>query len=151
MKNQPSEAKNGGRVMLGHDNATDPLFIHANRGPLQPTTPATLVRVQRCEMMADGRANVELLPLAHVWLEKLWQQPDSGNLHMSQCIQMGQAATHSMNQLVRQEQLQHVMSHLADHLSAEQRSGGRAGYSSSSGWSSSGWSSSGFSSSGGDE
>eukprot|EP00522_Entomoneis_paludosa_P013851 CAMPEP_0172447676 /NCGR_PEP_ID=MMETSP1065-20121228/6941_1 /TAXON_ID=265537 /ORGANISM="Amphiprora paludosa, Strain CCMP125" /LENGTH=350 /DNA_ID=CAMNT_0013199039 /DNA_START=252 /DNA_END=1304 /DNA_ORIENTATION=- len=153
MKDQPPEAKCGGRVLMGQDNASDPIFIHANRGPLEPTTPATLVRVQRCEIFPDGRANVELLPIAHVWLEKIWVQPRSGTLHFAQCFKMGQDATHSMNQLARQEQLAHVMSHLADHLSAEDRNGGRSngvGHTSSSGgYYSSG--SGGFSSSAGGE
>lgn len=54
----PDEARHGGHIR------DPPYFLHANRGPLAPTTPATLVQVVRCEMFADGRADVILMPTA---------------------------------------------------------------------------------------
>mmetsp|Transcript_12206 Transcript_12206/g.15957 ORF Transcript_12206/g.15957 Transcript_12206/m.15957 type:complete len:301 (+) Transcript_12206:149-1051(+) len=118
MKYQPETAKRGGPIV-----GNDCLFIHANRGPLAPTTPATLVKVIKCDIFRDGRADVELLPVAYVWLEKLWSQGNSGNLHFAQCFKMGHVATKSMNQLARQEQLAYIMSHLADHWGGDGGSG----------------------------
>ena len=114
MKHQPEEAKRGGRIV--GDSA---VFIHANRGPLAPTTPATLVQVLSCEIFDDGRANVVLLPIAYVWLEKLWEQPGTGQLYYAQCLRMGKEVTKSMNHLARQEQLAYVMTQLANNLSEE--------------------------------
>ena len=111
MRNQPEEARQGGAIV-----GDDCVFIHANRGPLAPTTPAALVKVTRCEIFRDGRANVELMPIAYVWLEKVWVKANTGHLYYAQCFRMGEAATKSMNQLARQEQLAYIMSHLADHL-----------------------------------
>jgi hypothetical protein len=114
MKYQPVEAKCGGRVM--GDSA---VFIHANRGPLAPSTPATLVQVKQCEISPDGHANVELAPVAYAWLEKVWTHPNSGSLAYAQSFKMGQKATHAMHQLARQEQLGNAMSNLPDHLVRE--------------------------------
>ena len=58
MKGYPESAKSGGRIQ------NPPIFVHANRGPLAPTTPATLVEVVRCEIFPDGRADVVLMPKA---------------------------------------------------------------------------------------
>jgi hypothetical protein len=58
MRDYPEQAKRGGRI---HN---PPVFVHANRGPLAPTTPATIVEVVRCEIYPDGRADVQLLPKA---------------------------------------------------------------------------------------
>ena len=58
MRGYPEEAKHGGHIQ------NPPCFVHANRGPLAPTTPATLVQVVRCEIFPDGRADVLLMPTA---------------------------------------------------------------------------------------
>jgi Lon protease-like protein len=113
MRTQSDSARRGGRV------SPDVQFIHANRGPLAPTTPAVLVQVQRCEMYADGRADVVLMPVSHVWLEKLWVRPNSGNLYCAQCLRMTLNKTHEMNNLARQEALAHVMDALTGHVAAQ--------------------------------
>lgn len=64
MRDFPEEAKHGGRI----DNP--PCFLHANRGPLAPTTPVTLVQVIRCEMFPDGRADVLLMPTAVSFVQR---------------------------------------------------------------------------------
>jgi hypothetical protein len=111
MQHQRPEARRGGKV---HGDA---LFIHANRSPLAPTSPAVLVQVQRCEVYPDGRADVVLVPVSHVWVEKLWVRPDSGHLYFAQCLRMPLTLTHQMNTLARQEALADVMNSLANHIS----------------------------------
>lgn len=108
MQAQPTAARHGGR--LAGELA---YFVHANRTPLAPTTPAVLVRVLRCDLYPDGRADVVLLPTAHVWMERLWVRPRSGNLYYTQCLKMGRSVTAEMNILARQEALVHVMDRLA--------------------------------------
>lgn len=66
MRHQPDEAKRGGRIR------NPPVFVHANRGPLAPTTPATLVEVVRCEIFEDGRADLLLLPKAVSMWKCVW-------------------------------------------------------------------------------
>jgi hypothetical protein len=111
MQHQSLEARRGGKI---HGDA---LFIHANRSPLAPTSPAVLVQVQRCEVYPDGRADVVLVPVSHVWVEKLWVRPHSGHLYYAQCLRMPLTLTHQMNTLARQEALADVMSALASHIS----------------------------------
>jgi hypothetical protein len=110
MDDYPIDAKTGGHIR------NPPVFVHANRGPLSPTTPATLVQVVRCEIFADGRADVVLLPTAYTWIEKLWVPSHSGGLVCAQCLRMDQATTHSMNQLARQEALTMMMDQMVGNL-----------------------------------
>ena len=58
MRDYPEEAKHGGHIK------NPPCFVHANRGPLAPTEPATLVEVVRGDIFEDGRADVMLMPKA---------------------------------------------------------------------------------------
>jgi hypothetical protein len=113
MQSQDVEARRGGRIR------GPALFIHANRAPLAPASQAVVVQIQQCQIHPDGRADVVLLPVSHVWLEKLWVRPNSGHLFYAQCLRMPLGLTHQMNQLARQEALAHVMDALASHISAE--------------------------------
>lgn len=109
MREQTEEARNGGRI-----RSRGASFIHANRAPLAPTTPATIVQVLSCQMYPDGRADVWLLPTAYCWLERVWIRPNSGHLYYAQCLRMGTKVTNEMNQLTRQEALASVMDLLAN-------------------------------------
>jgi hypothetical protein len=111
MQFQTPEARNGGP--LQHPPV---YFIHANRAPLERSVPAVLVQVLQCHIFADGRADVLLLPVKYVWIEKVWVRPDSGHLLYAQCLKMGTAVTSQMNHLQRQEALANVMDRLAGHL-----------------------------------
>lgn len=114
MQGQPEQARSGGRLLAG-----DPVyFLHANRAPLEPTTPAVVVRVLQCQMHPDGRADVVLLPVHYVWLERVWVRTDQGHLYYAQALRMGQATTQQMIRLQRQEALANVMDRLAGELAA---------------------------------
>lgn len=112
MANQPESAKQGGPLT---SNVT---FVHANRAPLQCPLPAVLVRIVQCQMHPDGRADVLLLPLCHVTLEKLSVRANSDHLYMAQALKMGKQLSSQLNQLQRQEALAHVMDGLAAQLAA---------------------------------
>lgn len=130
----PEFALSGGRVES--DKAT---FVHANRIPSTPTTPAVLVQVLQCRVLPDGRSDVTLLPVAHVWLEKLWtaatassgatttalRSGDDSNdndgvassqlqqeVHYARCLRMGKKVSQDMNKLARQEALVSVVDRL---------------------------------------
>lgn len=114
MLHQSVEARNGGRL-------TGPpvCFIHANRAPLERSVPAVLVQVVQCQIYADGRADVVLLPVHFVWMERIWIQHDSGDLYYAQCLKMGRGVTSQMNHLQRQEALANVMDRLTGQLNED--------------------------------
>jgi hypothetical protein len=101
-------------------------FIHANRGNVRRSEMAVLVQVMHCQIYPDGRADIVVLPVHHVWIERSWlydennsiapQRPviptPPNNLFYAQCLKMGQAATSAMNHLQRQETLANLMDRL---------------------------------------
>jgi hypothetical protein len=111
MQSHSHEARNGGQVR------GTALFIHANRAPLAPSSPAVLVQVRSCQIYPDGRADVFLAPVSHVCIEKLWVRPNSGHLFYAQCRRMPLGLTHKMNILARGEMMAQVMGSLASHIS----------------------------------
>jgi len=123
MQGQPEEAKHGGRLLT--DKPV--YFLHANRAPLEPTMPAVVVQVLQCQIYPDGRADVVLLPVHFVWLERIWVRTDQGHLYYAQALKMGQAVTQQMNHLQRQEALANVMDRLAGELAAGNGSSSSSG------------------------
>lgn len=111
MRGQPAEARNGGSIQ------SPAYFVHANHGPLEPTIPAVMVQVVECHIYPDGRADVLLLPIRYVWIERVWTRPNSGQLVEAQCLKMGKAATREMLKLHRRQSLANVMGQLAQQLS----------------------------------
>ncbi len=77
------------------ENFKMPTFIHAHQSPLRQNTPATIVRVRMCDISADGSADVELKPLAYIWIDKVAERPFSGGLYEAVGIKMGAEATAS--------------------------------------------------------
>jgi hypothetical protein len=117
MRGQPVEARNGGPIQ------TPVHFVHANHGPLEPTIPAVMVKVVECLIYPDGRADVMLLPVRYVWIERVWIRPNSGQLFEAQCLKMGKAATREMVELHRRQALANIMDQLAHQLSEATGSG----------------------------
>jgi hypothetical protein len=105
MKDQPQEALTGGPIQ------GEPIFLHANRNPLAPKTPAVLVQVVRCQMHADGSADIICMPRHYVWIEKVWLK--EGRLFHAQTLRMTALATRQMHQLVQSETMTNVMGLLA--------------------------------------
>ncbi|GAX17476.1 hypothetical protein FisN_5Hh127 [Fistulifera solaris] len=108
MKDHPESARQGGPIV------NDAIFVHANRGPLAKTTPAVLVQVMRCEFFPEEeRAHVVLLPIAHVWMEKVWLCTKGSDLVYAQCLRMTNRVSADMNRLARQEALAFIMGRVA--------------------------------------
>lgn len=115
MRGQPSEA-----IQNGHVNG-DCFFIHAHMEPLAPTTPAAIVQVSRCHIFPDGRADVLLVPVAFVWLEKVWVRPNSGGLRYAQCLRMDYVASQDLTYIVNAPRFisaQDIMNLIFPHVGA---------------------------------
>jgi len=83
-----------------------PVFVYAHVPPFTASSRACLVQVQRCLIDEhDGTANVLLLPIAYVKLERVWERPNSGHLFFAQCIRLSESDS---NQLAGEEVAQHV-------------------------------------------
>ena len=70
-------------------NGEYPTFCYAHVAPFAPRSPACLVEVRQCTIRTDGTALVMLMPVAFVWMETLWEAPNTGRLHFAQCLRMG--------------------------------------------------------------
>lgn len=86
------EARQGGHIEE-IPQRNPPLFIHAHIHPLSRATPAALVQVIRCRLHIDGRADVFLMPICYLRLEKLGEYVHSGHLYWAQGLRIGQEAT----------------------------------------------------------
>ena len=114
LRDYPQEARQGGHTTAGGRPA--PVFIHANRDPFGVASGACLVQMVRCTISPrDGTADIMLLPIAYVWLEKVWIRQNSGNLHYAQSVRMGQKATRDMHELIEQETRTTLIEGMADY------------------------------------
>jgi hypothetical protein len=97
MRDFPPEARQGNTI---HPNQAGemPTFCYAHVQPFAPTSPACLVHVRNCHMHADGTADVFLVPVSYVWLERMWERPNTGRLYQAQCIRMGNVSTRQMEE-----------------------------------------------------
>ena len=110
MDDWPEEARHGGPIEANEDGDF-PTFIYAHKSPLAPSTPACLVQVRECFVHADGSADVQLLPVAYVWLRHLWTKPNTGNLYYATCQRMGGMQTQEMEAreaTIEREFLRHI-------------------------------------------
>lgn len=87
MENWPS-AKRGGPI-TADANGNFPSFIYANHNRLEPPSRAMIVQVKQVHIHEGGRADVLLLPVAHVQMERVWERPNTGRLYMATVIRLG--------------------------------------------------------------
>lgn len=79
----PEEAKYGGRIREKRVGGMlqPPFLIHACQGSrLSPGEKACLVQIVWCSTYEHGAADVRLLPVTWVTLDKIWMRPSSGHL-----------------------------------------------------------------------
>ena len=72
--------------LLGENHL--PMFIHAHQD-FRANCAATIVQVQICSISPNGSADVLLKPIAHIWIEKIWERPVTGGLYEARGIRMG--------------------------------------------------------------
>uniref|UniRef100_A0A6V2A4W5 Lon N-terminal domain-containing protein n=1 Tax=Ditylum brightwellii TaxID=49249 RepID=A0A6V2A4W5_9STRA len=73
-----------------------PEFVYAHVAPLAPTNPACIVQVRQCHIYPDGTADVLLMPVAYVWMERVWERPNSGGLACGRVVRMGKEASRAL-------------------------------------------------------
>lgn len=88
MEHQPMSAKRGGSIGVNPHTHLPPSFIYAYNNRLTHT-PAVIVEVKYCIIYPNGRADVVLKPVAHVFVQRVWERPNSGRLFMAQVMRMG--------------------------------------------------------------
>jgi hypothetical protein len=86
MEGYPVEARDGRQIVAVDDL---PCFVYAHAAPFSASSPACLVNIQRCRINENGTADVLLIPVAHVKMERLWLQSNTGQLHFAQCLRLG--------------------------------------------------------------
>jgi hypothetical protein len=81
----PMEAANGGKIRIGRQDGVfqPPLFIHACLGRAAPGELACLVQLVWCQIYEHGSADVRLLPVSWVKLDRIWIRRNAGNLFYS--------------------------------------------------------------------
>lgn len=97
----PASAKQGGPIECA-DGQSPPVFIHANVHPLTRSSPAVLVQVIRCGIHPrDGRADVFLLPIAYVSMERIWEEERANDhLYHGMCMRVGQRVAEDLARLL---------------------------------------------------
>merc|ERR1711935_129849 len=82
----PTEAANGGKIRIGTQDGVHqpPFLIHACLGGrAAPGELACLVQLIWCQLYEHGDAEVRLLPVAWVKLDRTWIRRNAGNLFYS--------------------------------------------------------------------
>ncbi len=81
----PIEAANGGKIRIGTQDGVrqPPLLIHACLGRAAPGELACLVQLVWCQIYENRTADVRLLPIAWVKLDRIWIRRNAGNLFYS--------------------------------------------------------------------
>jgi hypothetical protein len=87
-----------------HRNGDYPTFVYAHMAPFAPATPACLVEVRECTIHPNQSADVMLIPVAFVRIERLWEAPNTGRLHFAQCLRMGREDSQALEERADQEQ-----------------------------------------------
>jgi len=96
----PDEARNGAIIRIGRQDGVlqPPYLIHACLGRAAPGELACLVQLIGCQIYANGSADVLLLPVAWVKLDRIWIRRNAGNLF---CAKAWRLPPHSVRTLTR--------------------------------------------------
>lgn len=89
MENWPSAIR--GEPIVADKYGNFPSFIYVNYNSVAPSSRAFIVHVRQCYIHPGGRADVLLMPVAHVQLEHIWDRPNSGRLYMARAVRLGKA------------------------------------------------------------
>ncbi|VEU41067.1 unnamed protein product [Pseudo-nitzschia multistriata] len=78
----PVEASSGGKIRFGRQNGVvaPPFLIHACLGRVAPGELAVLVQLVWCHTYERGTADVRLLPVSWVRLDRIWLRRNAHNL-----------------------------------------------------------------------
>jgi hypothetical protein len=76
MEPYPEEFRNGRTTVAENGITNPPTFIYGNRAPLKQGQVALIVQVLQCFIRENGTADVFLLPLHNVRVDRVWEQAD---------------------------------------------------------------------------
>lgn len=85
MEGYPAQARDGRQIVAEEL----PSFVCGDLPPFRASSPACLVEVHRCMIYENGSIRVRVIPVAHIEMERLWQQPNTRRLHCAQCLRVG--------------------------------------------------------------
>lgn len=91
MEGEPQQYKEGVPIPL-NKRSTFPQFLYGYHS-LEIGSPACIVQVRKCRIYGDRRADVVLVPVAHVWLKSIKLRPSTGNLYEATAFRMNRKAT----------------------------------------------------------
>ena len=91
------------------DDEEGPTFLYAHTSPLAPLAVACVVQVQRCHIYPDGSADVTLVPIHYVWLERIREIPHTGRLYEGQSLRMSYAHSQTMEEHDDEDRMMHIM------------------------------------------
>jgi hypothetical protein len=74
MEPYPVEFRQGRIPNAENGIANPPMFIYAHKSPLKRGVVACLVQVKHCIINPNGTANIEVVPVEHVRVEKVYEQ-----------------------------------------------------------------------------
>jgi hypothetical protein len=104
MEGYPMELQDG--RLIANQVSNLPTFVYAHVPPFQQGSRACLVQVHRCGIDPnDGTANVWLMPVAFVKMERVWERADQAGLRYAQCVRLSSSAC---RELRREETNRHV-------------------------------------------
>ncbi len=92
MAGEPQQHREGVPI-IRRSRTNFPQFIYAYNSALACGSPACIVQVRQCRIYNDRRADVLLVPVAHVWLERIRLRPSTGNLYEATVIRMNRKAS----------------------------------------------------------
>jgi len=91
MEGEPQQYKEGVPI-LRSTRRIFPQFLYGYHS-LEIGSPACIVQVRQCRIYRDRRADVILVPVAHVWLKSIKLRPSTGNLYEATVIRMNRKAS----------------------------------------------------------
>ena len=104
MEGYPTELQDGRFIPNQVSNV--PSFVYAHVPPFQQGSRACLVQVHRCMIDPNnGTANVWLMPVAFVKMERVWERADQAGLRYAQCLRL---SSNACRELQREETTRHV-------------------------------------------
>mmetsp|Transcript_23028 Transcript_23028/g.28248 ORF Transcript_23028/g.28248 Transcript_23028/m.28248 type:complete len:343 (-) Transcript_23028:137-1165(-) len=78
-----------------------PTFIYAHKSPLKRGTVACLVQVRQCVIHQNHTADIFLMPVSYVRIERFWERPTSHNLYEARVMRMGKEEGRQVDQASR--------------------------------------------------
>jgi hypothetical protein len=74
MENLPMDFRNGRKISVENGIKHPPQFIYAHKSPLKRGVIACIVNILYCDIHRNGTANVQVVPIEYVRIEKVFEE-----------------------------------------------------------------------------